>query len=142
MTRHERLPPESQAEAVAEYKGILREVLDARPSGTRQRLADALGKNRSFVSQIANPQYATPIPAKHLDLIFDICHFPPATRDRFLKAYARAHSSRLAEKHSASRLRRRTFALPDLGSPERNDQLDALVSDFVRKLAKVMGETA
>ena len=32
---------------------ILRNVLDRRPSGTRQRLANALGKNRSFVSQIS-----------------------------------------------------------------------------------------
>ena len=42
---------------VAEYKAILKRVLDNRPSGTRQRLAKALGKNRSFISQIANPAY-------------------------------------------------------------------------------------
>ena len=54
--------------AVARYKGVLQQVLEARPSGTRQRIAAALGKNRSFVSQIANPAYATPIPARHLDL--------------------------------------------------------------------------
>ena len=41
--------------AVAAYKRILADVLDRRPSGTRQRLAAALGKNRSFVSQITNP---------------------------------------------------------------------------------------
>ena len=35
------------------------------PSGTRQRLAAALGKNRSFVTQITSPAYATPIPARH-----------------------------------------------------------------------------
>jgi hypothetical protein len=32
---------------VAEYKIILRKVLDNRPSGTRLKLAAALGKNRS-----------------------------------------------------------------------------------------------
>ena len=37
----------------------------------------ALGKNRSFVSQITNPAYATPIPAQHLETIFEICHFSP-----------------------------------------------------------------
>lgn len=140
MTRHERLPEGGQADAVAEYKTILREVLDARPSGTRQRLADELGKNRSFVSQIANPQYATPIPARHIELIFDICHFPAATRERFLDAYGRAHSSRLAQTHAASRLRRRTLLLPDLGTPERNEKLDQLVADFARKLAKLLEE--
>ncbi|MGE0212433.1 MAG: hypothetical protein AB7S41_12120 [Parvibaculaceae bacterium] len=140
MTRHERIAPEAQAEAVAEYKAILREVLDARPSGTRQRLADALGKNRSFVSQIANPQYATPIPATHLDLIFEICHFPPATRERFLSAYARAHSARLARRHEPSKLRRHTILLPDLGSAQRNQKIDALVADFVRKLTRILDE--
>ncbi|HMN86419.1 MAG TPA: hypothetical protein PKA74_10575, partial [Bauldia sp.] len=56
--------------AVARYKTIFRHVLDTRPSGTRQRLAGALGKNRSFVSQIANPAYSTPIPARHIETIF------------------------------------------------------------------------
>ena len=50
----------------------------------------ALGKNRSFVSQITNPAYATPIPVRHLETIFEICHFSPKpTRGRFLDAYAR-----------------------------------------------------
>ena len=50
-------------------QGILRDVLDRRPPGMRQRLAEALGKNRSFISQIANPNYQTPIPAQHIDRI-------------------------------------------------------------------------
>lgn len=140
MSRHERPPAEDQATAVADYKTILREVLDARPSGTRQRLADALGKNRSFVSQIANPQYTTPIPANHLDLILDICHFPPTARERFLKAYGRAHSSRLQRKHEPAKLRRHTILLPDLGTEQRNRKIDALVADFVRKLTKILDE--
>ena len=77
--------------AVAEYKGTLRRVLENRPSGTRQRLATALGKNRSFISQITNPAYSVPIPAQHLPTIFDICHFSPEDRREFLEAYARAH---------------------------------------------------
>mgnify|MGYP000606055132 CR=1 FL=1 len=50
-------------EAVAAYKRMLADIIEKRPSGTRQRLAAALAKNRSFVSQITNPAYATPIPA-------------------------------------------------------------------------------
>ena len=50
----------------APTRPILSAVIDQRPSGTRQRLADALGKNRSFVTQITSPAYSTPIPAKHL----------------------------------------------------------------------------
>ena len=41
---------EQAAGIVADYKRILAKVLDNRPSGTRQKLATALGKNRSFVS--------------------------------------------------------------------------------------------
>ncbi|MEA2876627.1 MAG: hypothetical protein QOF14_1823, partial [Hyphomicrobiales bacterium] len=40
---------------VTSYKAILRRALDNRPSGTRLKLAAALGKNRSFVTQITNP---------------------------------------------------------------------------------------
>ena len=47
--------------AVADYKQILKKVLDGRPSGMRQRLAEAIGKNRSFVSQISNSAYQVPI---------------------------------------------------------------------------------
>jgi ethanolamine ammonia-lyase small subunit len=130
----------AQARAVAEYKEILRAVLDERPSGTRQRLATALGKNRSFVSQIVNAQYPTPIPARHLELIFDICHFPPATREQFMEAYARAHPVRLAHSHAGTRLRRHTVLLPDLGDPARNEKIDELVADFVRKLIKTLNE--
>ncbi len=39
------------------YKAILAQIIDDRPSGTRQRLAAALGKHRSFVTQITSPAY-------------------------------------------------------------------------------------
>src|SRR5260370_37109603 len=80
-----------KASHVAAYKTVLRKILDQRPSGTRQRLATALGKNRSFVSQISNPTYSVPIPVKHLDLIFETCHFPPPEKNAFLRAYTNAH---------------------------------------------------
>jgi len=62
---------------VADYKVILRRVLDNRPSGTRLKLAAALGKNRSFVTQITNPAYLVPIPAKHVAIIFEVAICPP-----------------------------------------------------------------
>ena len=52
----------AEAGAVAVYKRIFKDVLDSRPSGMRIRLAHAMGKNRSFVSQISNPAYPVPIP--------------------------------------------------------------------------------
>lgn len=125
---------------MAEYKEILRSVLDTRPSGTRQRLATALGKNRSFISQIANPQYATPIPARHLDVIFDICHVPPATRSAFMEAYDRAHPVHTTPSGDKARLRRHTILLSDTGDAGRNEKIDALIADFVRKLFAIIND--
>ena len=83
---------------------------------------------------------STPIPASHLDVIFEICHFPPAQRDHFLAAYAKAHPARLAHSHGGTKLRRHTITLPDLGNPERNEKVDELVADFVRKLSRIINE--
>ena len=90
------------AEQVAAYKVILKEYIDRRPSGLRQKLATALGKHKSFISQITGPSYAMPIPVQHLATIFDICHFSPAERKAFLAAYAAAHPNAL-RRRAASR---------------------------------------
>jgi len=124
--------------AVAEYKRILKTVLDSRPSGMRLRLAHTMGKNRSFISQISNPIYQVPIPARHLSTIFEVCHFSPAERDAFLKAYGKAHPDRIGRLGTAKRERVLTLHLPDLGSRKRNGQLDALVQDFVHKLVALL----
>lgn len=128
-------------QAVADYKRILQHVLNNRPSGMRQRLAEALGKNRSFISQICNPSYQTPVPAQHLEPIFEICHFSPHERDEFLDAYHRAHPSRLRGHKSHSRSRSVTVHVPDLGSAERNAALDELIADFAAKAAKLLAKT-
>jgi len=130
--------PEPLGSGVADYKAILQRVLEARPSGTRQRIAAALSKNRSFVTQITSPAYDTPIPARHVDLILEICHFSAAERRAFLAAYSRAHPSRRVAAPAPARLRAHTIYLPDLGEPERNRQMDALVADFIQKLSDVL----
>ena len=126
------------ADGVPAYKALLQRILDSRPSGTRQRLATALGKNRSFVSQITNPAYSTPIPARHIDLIMEVCHFSSADREAFLAAYGQAHPQRLSLVGGRSRLRPHTVYLPDLGDAESNRKMDALVGDFVQKLAELV----
>jgi hypothetical protein len=125
-------------DAVAEYKRILQRVLENRPSGTRQRLAAALEKNRSFISQITSPAYAVPIPAIHLDTIFEICHFPPEEKKHFLDAYGRAHARRLKTVKEARRLRSHTIYLPDLGDESRNRQLEKLVANFITELIRLI----
>jgi len=127
-----------EVSAVAAYKRIFREVLDNRPSGMRLRLAHAMGKNRSFVSQISNPAYPVPIPVQHLNTIFDVCHFPPTTKTAFLEAYARAHPRRIGQLDEIPRERIITLHLPDLGSSKRNARLEALMQEFARRLATVL----
>jgi hypothetical protein len=134
---------EARAQWVARYKQILLEMLNNRPSGTRQRLAALLRKNRSFISQITNPTYSTPIPARHLETLFEVCHFSEKARQEFLKYYDLAHPGRrpIVEKppphrhpEGTSRLRKLTLYLPDLGSEVANHQLDEWVLDTVRRL--------
>lgn len=125
---------QAEAGAVAAYKRIFKDVLDSRPSGMRMRLAHAMGKNRSFVSQISNPAYPVPIPAQHLNTIFDVCHFPPQAKAAFLRAYARAHPRRIGRLAQGSHERVLTLHLPDLGSTKKNAQLDALLQEFARRL--------
>lgn len=129
-----------EAGAVAAYKTIFKAVLDNRPSGMRQRLAHAMGKNRSFISQISNPAYQTPIPAQHLATIFEVCHFSPGDKAAFLEAYGRAHPRRAGRLAGVPRERAVTLYLPDLGSAKRNRQLDALFDEFARRLVALLHE--
>lgn len=127
----------AESNPVCQYKRILEEVLDNRPSGTRLKLANALGKNRSFVSQIANPAYSTPIPAQHLQTLFDVCHFSQEERRAFLKAYALAHPRRHLPNRDKSPLRSIAVTVPDLGDPGRNRAIDDMLADFARKLCQM-----
>jgi hypothetical protein len=122
--------------ALAAYKTSLKRILDTRPSGTRHRLAIALGKNRSFISQIANPVYPVPIPAQHIETIFEVCHFTAGEKREFLAAYVEAHPRRLDVVRKASGTRKLTLTLPDLGDARRNRQLEETVTELVRRLVR------
>ena len=128
-------PPQ---DAVAAYKRMLAAIIDRRPSGTRQRLATALAKNRSFVSQITNPGYSTPIPASHLPQIFEVCHFSAIERQEFARLYARAHPRKMLAETAARG--GQTIDLPDLGDETRNRKLHGLVSAFVRDVARLIDD--
>jgi len=134
----ERLEVTTSAEALARYKSILQRIIANRPSGTRQRLAGAMGKNPSFISQITNPTYPTPVPARHIETIFDICHFAPDDRRAFLDAYGQAHPRRASSPPHDRRVRAHTIYLPDLGDQERNRELDHAVGEFVQRLTRLI----
>jgi hypothetical protein len=123
-------------ETVADYKRLLQIVCDNRPSGTRGRLAVALGTNRSFVSQLVNPAYAMPIPAQHLEAIFEVCHFSPADRAAFLAIYDNAHPGRREIGEEAAGTRVISLTVPDLGSTRRNQAVDALIAEYGRQVAR------
>jgi len=132
------LDPKPGVEPVAAYKSILQAVMNNRPSGTRQRLAVAIDKNRSFVSQIVNPIYPTPVPAQHLETIFAICHFSPAEREAFLIAYRRAHPGRLELVEQERPLRHIVIEFPDFGDAARNRAADELFAEMARRLARLL----
>jgi hypothetical protein len=131
----------NERDAVAAYKAIFKAVLDKRPSGMRLRLADALGKNRSFISQISNPIYATPIPAQHLSTIFQLCHFSATEKAAFLAAYEEAHPQRADTMKARRKERTITLQAPSLGSARKDGQFDALLHEFVRRLAALLRDS-
>ncbi len=126
--------PAPDASPTETYKKILLSVIENRPSGTRQRLAEALGKNRSFVSQIVNASYPTPIPAQHLETIFAICHFAPQEREAFLAAYRQAHPGKLETMRTPRQTRRIVVELPDLGHPAMNRKVDEIIHALARSI--------
>ena len=130
-------PERERADTVGAYKAVLKRVLDTRPSGTRHRLAIALGKNRSFISQIASPVYTVPIPVQHIETIFEICHFTATDRREFLAGYAEAHPRRLDVVRKPAGTRKLTLTVPDLGDARRNRLLDETIAEIARRLARL-----
>ncbi|TIW64110.1 MAG: hypothetical protein E5V58_32900, partial [Mesorhizobium sp.] len=124
MAEAEKIPEAGSEEAIRAYKTILSHVIDQRPSGMRQRLADALGKHRSFVTQISSPAYSIPIPSKHLPSIFSVCHFSPAERDQFLTAYHQAHPGKMSAASGLRKTRHVSLIVPDFGDDKQNAALD------------------
>ena len=129
----------SATEKIAAYKTILKEYIDRRPSGMRQKLAAALGKHKSFISQITGPSYAMPIPVAHLQTIFDICHFSPAERKVFLAAYSAAHPARrnpLQRIAAPARIANRILQLeiPLLADASQQKAVEELLKEFANKV--------
>jgi hypothetical protein len=127
---------------VADYKRQLQAICDKRPSGTRGRLAHALGTNRSFVSQLVNPIYSMPIPPQHLEKIVEVCHFSQAERRTFLAAYDRAHPGRRAGPQESGRIRNITLGVPDLGHARKNQAIEELLRAYAEQLVRLVGALA
>ncbi|WP_210404751.1 hypothetical protein [Hahella sp. CCB-MM4] len=127
-----------QTNYVAEYKSILNDVINERPSGTRQRLAEALNKNRSFISQITNPGYSTPIPVKHLEIIFDICVFSPNQKEQFLDLYHKAHPKRVIAADGEHRMRKISVNMPHFKDEAANKLAEKLLQQYADGMSKLI----
>jgi hypothetical protein len=126
--------PSKQAR-IAAYKSILREALEQRPSGMRQKIARVLGTHKSFISQITNPGDPTPIPSRHLETIIDVCHLSLPERTHFLAAYGRAHPEYARPQGAPSRhYRTLHLQVPALPDPVQQEALEAFIRDTVRRL--------
>src|SRR5262252_1166739 len=132
----------SRDELVAAYKRLLQEYIDRRPSGLRLKIAKAIGKHRSFVSQITNPSYPIPVPARHLEAIFRICHLAPDERQAFMAAYDAAHPRHPREARRTPRKARERRAveieLPALGDPELEREMEEFLRHMARQLEKLV----
>ncbi len=135
---------QSKEELVAQYKRILQRYINRRPSGARMKIAAELNKNKSFVTQITNPSYSIPVPARHLDVIFDICHFTIKERETFLKAYTAAHPNyqyRVVKPGTASKGKgRRTLSieLPVLEDSAKQQKIEAMIKAYAQELFELV----
>ncbi|MBK1670640.1 hypothetical protein CKO28_21700 [Rhodovibrio sodomensis] len=122
---------------MAAYKQRLRDYLDRRPSGARLRIARVLGTHKSFVSQITNPADPTPVPARHLNAIFDICQLSQSEREDFLALYAAAHPEHVSGVAAGRPGYVKTLHVdvPVLADADRQRDLEELIRDFARRAA-------
>lgn len=122
--------------AFAEYKRLLKAYLDRRPSGTRQRIAEALGTHKSFVSQITSPKYRVPLPAQHVATIIRICHFSPEEQRTFLEAYRRAHPNQGPAPDSESHAERHVLRIevPHFRDPKRQRAVTEAIRDVAARI--------
>ena len=130
----------SRHELIAAYKEILRNCIDQRPSGLRQKIAQVLGTHKSFISQITNPNDSTPIPARHLDAIIDVCHLSPPEQEWFLEAYGSAHPNQPAINQSGPHYKTLHVQVPVLADSGKQRALEMLVRDTVQRICRLVAE--
>ena len=131
-------------ERIAAYKTTLRRFIDQRPSGIRRKIAEVTGTHKSFISQITNPSDATPLPARHIDAIFAVCHLSPEEQRAFLKEYHAAHPGHTehAAVRGVPRRKRPTRTLhlriPVIEDERKQKALESLLRDTVRRLCDLV----
>ena len=135
---------QSREELIVAYKRILQKYVNHRPSGARIKIAEKLNKNKSFVTQITNPSYTIPVPARHLNVIFDVCHFTVKECETFLKAYTAAHPNyqyRVVKQASKPNKEQRTLSIeiPVLADSAQQQQIESMIKEYAHQLFELVG---
>ncbi len=127
---------EPAEDPVAAYKRLLRAVIERRPSGTRRRLAAAMGAHPSFVSQITNPALRVPLPAQHVPTVLRACRFAPEEAAEFLGLYARAHPAQAVALQALADEERDVLRIPlPRGlDPEAREMVETTIRDFAERV--------
>lgn len=128
--------PEASADPVAAYKALLRHFLDRRPSGTRQKLAEAFGTHKSFISQVTNPAYKVPLPAQHIPAMFRVCHLNEEEQRQFLEVYGRAHPAQSAALEELASIENDVLRIPLPHSldEQRRHEVRQLIQEFAERV--------
>ncbi|WP_111346083.1 hypothetical protein [Acuticoccus sediminis] len=127
---------EADADPVAQYKRLLKAALERRPSGTRQKLAEAIGTHKSFISQVTNPAYRVPLPAQHIPTLFRVCHFGPEEKRAFLEAYRIAHPGQAGAIEELARIDADVLRIPMpyFSDPATRRDVEELIRDFAERV--------
>ncbi len=129
---------DDKSKLITSYKTVLKDIVDQRPSGLRRRLAQTLGKHKSFISQITNPSYRVPIPARDLQTIFDVCTFSTKERKIFLKFYNQAHATHIDLNGPSDRVMMDVvISLPAFENPVLARETEKLIRDFSARVIEL-----
>jgi len=79
-----------------------------------------------------------PIPAAHIERIFEICHFLATEKAEFMAAYRRAHPNRAPGNSGDKRWREIVLRVPDLRDRARNKELDELMKEMLQRVLRLM----
>ncbi len=133
----------SPARALAAYKSLLRDLINQRPSGTRKRIAEALGTHRSFISQVTNPSLKVPLPAQHVEAIFRVCHFSPEEQRQFLSLYRQAHPDRPVRFADIETENQHVIRIlvPPFRSARKRAEVEQLIREFAARVIDLSKNT-
>ncbi|GIL02192.1 MAG: hypothetical protein BroJett030_20910 [Alphaproteobacteria bacterium] len=129
----------NRVDPLVAYKAFLRQAVERRPSGIRQKLAAAFGTHPSFISQITNPALKVPLPAQHIPTLFQVCHFTPEEQQRFLDLYKQAHPAQAGSIEELAEGERNVIkiVLPNFEDAALRREVEVLIREFADRVIGV-----